>query len=68
MKAPVLDAHDVSMINRLIPEAARLAYLAVPEGFRATAPGKWPDRVKSKWNQVYHLNMDRLAKAEGLRF
>ncbi len=68
MAIKLRSAVDVELIDNLIPEAVRLADVTVPVDLRELPPGRWPDLVKNKWNQVYHLNMDRLTLQDKLRY
>jgi hypothetical protein len=59
---------DIKKIDKLIPWAMKVATMAAVGEEKAVRAQKWPDALKDKWNQVYHAEMDRLAKQANLRF
>lgn len=70
MGLKLLEDYAVERIDKLVPIAENFADEAMQKQhvhLTKGAPGKWPDAVKTNWNQVYHDRMDELVKAEGLR-
>ena len=60
LKKKLLSEEKILFIKALEPEAIRLAN-------SGTKLISGTEEKNNKWNQIFHRQMDRMAKAEGLR-
>jgi hypothetical protein len=62
-----LSFEKIEKIERLIPFAISKANQSIDKVYLSVREQNWPTSVKNEWNIVYHVEMDKLAKKEGLR-